>query len=203
MKNIHKIEVICGPMFSGKTEELIRRIKRLKYTGDDFIIFKPKKDDRYGEFKVSTHYQNSIKATPVDTAQEIFEHCMNNPHIKTIAIDEAQFFDKNVHHEEDNLVDVCQKLKAKGYRIIVTGLTMDFTGKPFGLIPPLLAIADEIRKLTSVCAVCKQDVATMSYKMTENEDQFELGSSDKYQARCYEHWLEGMKERIRKKKLGK
>ena len=194
-----KIEVICGPMFSGKTEELIRQIRRLKFTRTDYMVFKPKKDDRYGEFKVATHAQDSINATPVATAEEMIQWCEDNSHVKTIAIDEAQFFDKSVNDGERNLYDACNILRAKGYKIIITGLDMNHLGQPFGFMPELMAVADEVKKLKSICSVCLED-ANMSLRLSQNDEEFQLGSGNEYQARCYRHWLEGIKEREEKKK---
>lgn len=190
-----KIEVVCGPMFSGKTEELIRKIKRLKFAKKDYIIFKPQKDSRYGVYNVSTHAQDTIEATPVLSAEALIKHCEDNSHINTIAIDEAQFFEKAVNQGERNLLEVCLLLRARGYRIIITGLDMNHLGLPFGFMPELMAIADEVRKLKSICSVCLKENANMSLRLTKNNEEFQLGSSDTYQARCYEHWLEGLKER--------
>ncbi len=190
VKSFYRLEVICGPMFSGKTEELIRRVKRLKYSNTDYIVFKPKIDTRYSEFSVVTHDRVSLTSFTVDSAQQILEACDNNPQVRVIAIDEAQFFLKE-ESTGPNLLAVCQHLKAKGYRVIVNGLDMDYLGRPFGLMPELMAIADEVSKLKSVCAVCGSE-ASMTYHMNKtDESQVELGSEDKYQARCFEHWVKG------------
>lgn len=188
-----KIEVICGPMFSGKTDELLRRLRRLKYSKTDYLLFKPKVDNRYSEYSVVTHDSSSLQAFSVEEAQEILKICDENNQVKVIAIDESQFFFKD-EGDKPNLVQVCQILKKHGYRVILTGLDMDFLGQPFGLIPELLAIADEITKLKSVCLICGAD-ANMSFRLNEKSSQVQLGSTDIYQARCYEHWLEGIKER--------
>lgn len=182
----YKIEVICGPMFSGKTEELMRRIKRLKYSHTDFLLFKPKLDNRYSEDKVVTHDQVAVSSIPVENAEQIIEVLNNHPDVKVIAVDESQFFLRK-EPEGRNLVEVCRLLKMNGYRIILNGLDMDFLGNPFGLMPELMAIADSITKLTSVCLICGGD-ATMSYRKDDNEEQVGLGSTDKYQARCFVHW---------------
>jgi thymidine kinase len=140
-----------------------------------------------------THDNNFLQAIIVDSAHEILKTCDNNPTIKVIAIDEAQFFLK----EEDigaNLVEACQILKKHGYRIILTGLDMDALGQPFGLMPQLLAIADDILKLRSVCVVCGAD-ASMTFRFADIESQVELGSTDKYQARCFSCWKDGMLEK--------
>lgn len=181
-----KIEVICGPMFSGKTEELMRRIKRLRYSHTDFLLFKPKTDTRYSEDSVVTHDQVSVSSIPVESAEHILEICDQHPHIKVIAVDESQFFLRK-EPVGRNLVEVSHILKLNGYRVILNGLDMDFMGKPFGLMPELLAMADEVSKLRSVCLVCGAD-ASMTYRKDDNEEQVHLGSTDKYQARCFECW---------------
>ena len=181
-----RIEVICGPMFSGKTDELIRRIKRLKYSQTEFMLFKPKLDNRYSEVEVVTHDNVSLTSIAVENAEQILEICDQNPTIKVIAVDESQFFLRK-EPVGRNLLEVCQVLKMNGYRVILNGLDMDFMGKPFGLMPDLLAIADDVSKLRSVCLVCGGD-ATMTYRKEENTEQVQLGSNDKYQARCYTHW---------------
>ena len=193
MKNTYRLEVICGPMFSGKTEELIRRVKRLKYSNTDHLVFKPKIDTRYSDFSIVTHDRVSLTSYTVDSAEEILELCVKNSQVKVIAIDEAQFFLR-----EDpagrNLLQICQLLVSQGYRVIVNGLDMDYMGRPFGLMPDLLAIAHSVTKLKSVCAVCGGE-ADMTYHMNkQDESQVELGSTDKYQARCYEHWVEPRKK---------
>lgn len=183
---MERIEVICGPMFSGKTDELIRRIKRLKYSQTEFMLFKPKIDNRYSEIEVVTHDNVSLTSIAVENAEQILEICDQHPNIKVIAVDESQFFLRK-EPEGRNLLEVCQILKMNGYRVILNGLDMDFMGKPFGLMPDLLAIADDVTKLRSVCLVCGGD-ATMTYRKEENTDQVQLGSNDKYQARCFTHW---------------
>lgn len=193
MKNAYRLEVICGPMFSGKTEELIRRVKRLKYSNTDHLVFKPKIDTRYSDFSIVTHDRVSLTSHTVDSAEEILEMCENNSQVKVIAIDEAQFFLR-----EDpagrNLLQVCQELLSRGYRIIINGLDMDYMGRPFGLMPDLMAIANSVSKLKSVCSVCGGD-ADMTYHTNKTDDSVvELGSNDKYQARCLEHWLESRKK---------
>lgn len=183
---MERIEVICGPMFSGKTDELIRRLKRLKYSQTEFILFKPRIDNRYSEVDVVTHDNHSLTAICVDTAEEILSVCDQSPDSKVIAIDESQFFLRK-EPTGRNLVEVVQVLKLNGYRVILNGLDMDFMGKPFGLMPELLAIADDVTKLRSVCIVCGND-ASMTYRVDPNEEQVQLGSQDKYQARCFHDW---------------
>ena len=193
MKNFYRLEVICGPMFSGKTEELIRRVKRLKYSNTDYIVFKPKIDNRYSDFSVVTHDRVSLTSFTVENASQILEACENNPQVRVIAVDEAQFFLKE-EKEGINLVDVCQTLKSRGYRVIVNGLDMDYLGRPFGLMPELMAMADEVSKLKSICSVCGQDASITYHTNKTDENQVELGSDDKYQARCFEHWVKKSKE---------
>jgi thymidine kinase len=183
-----KIEIICGPMFSGKTEELIRRLKRLKYSKQDFLLFKPKMDNRYSEDMVITHDKVEISAIPIEKAADILSICDEHPNVKVVAIDEAQFF---YNEPSYNLVKVVQMLKLNDYRVIINGLDMDFQGNPFGLMPQLMAIADDIKKLKSVCVICGND-ANMSSRLVSADHLsiVELGSQDKYQPRCYKHWKE-------------
>jgi thymidine kinase len=181
-----RIEVICGPMFSGKTDELLRRLNRLKYSRHEFLLFKPKLDNRYSEISVVTHDNKATDSVSVENAEQILEICDQNPNIKVVAVDESQFFLRK-EPVGRNLVEVCQLLRASGYRVILNGLDMDFMGNPFGLMPELMAISDEVRKLTSVCLICGAD-ATMTHRVDENQEVVELGSTDKYQARCFTHW---------------
>ncbi len=167
------IEVICGSMFSGKTEELIRRLRRAKFANQSVEIFKPKKDVRYDEKNVVSHDENFIKSIPVATSVEILELAKD---VSVVGIDEAQFFD-------DNLPQVCEKLAIKGTRVIVAGLDMDFKGQPFGSIPQLLAIAEYLTKVHAICPHCGS-LATHSYRLTQETDQVVLGENDKYEPRC-------------------
>ena len=167
------IEVICGSMFSGKTEELIRRLKRAKIANLKVEIFKPSVDTRYGEEQVVSHDANAILSTPVDNSQTIL--LMANE-VDVIGIDEAQFFDPQ-------LIQVCETLALRGIRIIVAGLDMDFLGKPFGPMPQLLAIADYITKLHAICVKCG-NIATNSYRKTPDKGQVLLGEKDSYEPRC-------------------
>ena len=167
------IEVICGSMFSGKTEELIRRLRRAKFANQSVEIFKPKKDVRYDEKNVVSHDENFIKSIPVATSVEILELAKD---VSVVGIDEAQFFD-------DNLPQVCEKLAIKGTRVIVAGLDMDFKGRPFGPIPQLLAIAEYLTKVHAICPHCGS-LATHSYRLTQETDQVVLGENDKYEPRC-------------------
>ena len=167
------IEVICGSMFSGKTEELIRRLKRAKIANQKVQIFKPSKDTRYDIIKVVSHDENTVDSIPVQTSVEIFDYIKD---VNVIGIDEAQFFD-------DNLTEVCQKLAIKGVRVIIAGLDMDFKGRPFGPIPSLLAVAEYITKVHAICPHCG-NLATHSYRLTNEQDTVLLGEKDHYEPRC-------------------
>ncbi len=174
------IEVICGSMFSGKTEELIRRLKRVKIANLKVEIFKPAIDIRYDETKVVSHDSNAIQSTPIDNSQTIL---LLTQDVDVVGIDEAQFFDAEI-------VDVCQTLAAKGIRVIVAGLDMDYMGKPFGQMPNLLAVADYITKLHAICVQCG-NIANISYRKTEQSGQVLLGEKDTYEPRCRKCYAEG------------
>ena len=167
------IEVICGSMFSGKTEELIRRLKRAKIANLKVEIFKPAIDIRYDETQVVSHDANSIQSTPIDNSQTIL---LMAEGVDVIGIDEAQFFD-------DQIVNVCETLAAKGIRVIVAGLDMDYLGKPFGQMPNLLAIADYITKLHAICVQCG-NIASISHRKTAGGNQVLIGEKDVYEPRC-------------------
>ena len=167
------IEVICGSMFSGKTEELIRRLKRARIANQKVEIFKPQLDKRYDEKKVVSHDANSIKAIPIEHSSILLELTEN---ISVVGIDEAQFFD-------EQLPEICQALALKGKRIIVAGLDMDFRGRPFGPMPALLAVAEYITKVHAICPHCG-NLATHSYRLTEEDDTVLLGEKDRYEPRC-------------------
>jgi len=167
------IEVICGSMFSGKTEELIRRLRRAQIAKLQVEIFKPKTDTRYDETAVVSHDLNSIHSTPVDHSSAILLYGSNS---QIVGIDEAQFFD-------DELPEVCVKLANKGVRVIVAGLDMDFAGKPFGPMPALMAIAEEVTKVHAVCVKCGGP-ALFSYRLVENQTQLLLGEKENYEPRC-------------------
>ncbi|MBA2329609.1 MAG: thymidine kinase [Bacteroidota bacterium] len=175
------IEVVCGSMFSGKTEELIRRLKRAKIANLKVEIFKPAIDIRYDEIKIVSHDENAIQSTPVDHSQKIL--LLAND-VDVVGIDEAQFFD-------DGLPDVCDKLACKGIRVIVAGLDMDYLAQPFGQIPFLLAKADYITKLHAICMKCG-NIANYSYRKIPNEDQVMLGAKNVYEPRCRRcYYLDG------------
>ena len=167
------IEVICGSMFSGKTEELIRRLKRAQIAKLNVEIFKPKTDTRYDETAVVSHDLNSIQSTPVSHSSAIL---LLGTNTQVVGIDEAQFFD-------DELPDVCNKLALKGIRVIVAGLDMDFKGKPFGPIPSLLAIAEHVTKVNAVCMQCGSP-AVYSFRTDVSDVKILLGEKDSYEPRC-------------------
>lgn len=167
------IEVICGSMFSGKTEELIRRLKRVKIANLKVEIFKPAIDTRYDAIDIVSHDTNAITSTPVDNSQKIL---LMAEDVDVIGIDEAQFFDPE-------LPDVCDKLASKGIRVIVAGLDMDFLGKPFGQMPYILAKADYVTKLHAICVKCGS-IANYSYRKISDEEQVMLGATDVYEPRC-------------------
>lgn len=167
------IEVVCGSMFSGKTEELIRRLKRAKIANMTVGIFKPEIDVRYHMGKIVSHDENAISATPLKYAKDIIAHA---DAYNVIGIDEAQFFDEEIVH-------VCENLANTGKRVIVAGLDMDYTGKPFGPMPALLSVANFVTKLHAVCIKCG-GIASYSYRISSNTNQVVLGEKDHYEARC-------------------
>ena len=174
------IEVICGSMFSGKTEELIRRLKRVKIANLKVEIFKPAIDVRYDELKVVSHDANSILSTPIENPQVILLMATD---VDVVGIDEAQFFG-------DEIVNVCQTLATRGVRVIVAGLDMDYKGNPFGAMPNLLAIADYITKLHAICVQCG-NIASISYRKTSQDGQVLLGEKDTYEPRCRKCYSKG------------
>ena len=167
------VEVICGSMFSGKTEELIRRLKRARIANLKVEIFKPALDVRYSTEHIVSHDENMIQSTPVHHSNEIL---MLSENVDVVGIDEAQFFD-------DGILEVCNILATRGVRVIAAGLDMDYSGKPFGQMPGLLAIADYITKLHAICMVCGQ-IANYSYRKSASADQVLLGEKDIYEPRC-------------------
>lgn len=170
---VGSIEVICGSMFSGKTEELIRRMKRAQFAKLPVEIFKPAIDIRYGENEIVSHDFNSIPSTPISHSSAIL---LLGSDTKVVGIDEAQFFD-------DNLTDVCVQLANRGVRVIVAGLDMDYKGVPFGPIPSLLAVAEHITKVHAVCVQCGAP-ATFSYRITESQERVLIGEKENYEPRC-------------------
>lgn len=173
-KTTGHIEVICGSMFSGKTEELIRRVRRAMIAEQNVKVFKPVLDTRYDEEDIVSHDQRRIESKPVSNCGKIME--LLDDSIEVVGIDEAQFF-------EDPLVSVCQTLADEGRRVIVAGLDQDYTGKPFEPIPELLAVAEYITKNQAVCVECGNP-ACRSYRVSGGDQQYELGAKDKYEARC-------------------
>lgn len=167
------IEVICGSMFSGKTEELIRRLKRVRIANLKAEIFKPAIDLRYDELNIVSHDTNFIQSTPVDSSQNILLLAQD---ADVVGIDEAQFFDAEI-------ANVCEQLALRGIRVIVAGLDMDYTGKPFGQMPNLLAVADYITKLHAICVRCG-NIANISYRKSAEAGQILVGEKDMYEPRC-------------------
>ena len=178
-----RIEVVCGSMFSGKTEELIRRMKRAKFAKQRVEIFKPAMDVRYSVEDVVSHDQNSIPSTPIDTSSSILLLASN---IDVVGIDEAQFLDQG-------LIDVCNQLANKGVRVIVAGLDMDFQGKPFGPIPGLCAIADEVVRVHAICVKCGA-LAYISHRLVDNDKRVLLGEKQTYEPLCRECYQRALQE---------
>lgn len=174
------IEVICGSMFSGKTEELIRRLKRAKIANLKVEIFKPAIDVRFNEDTVVSHDSNFIHSVPVQNSQSILQLAKN---VDIVGIDEAQFFDNEI-------INVCETLALRGIRVIVAGLDMDYKGIPFGPMPQLLAVADFITKLHAICVRCG-NLAHLSYRKSANEDQVLMGEQNIYEPRCRKCYYEG------------
>ncbi len=167
------IEVVCGSMFSGKTEELIRRMKRAKFAQQKVEIFKPAIDTRYHEEDVVSHEGNAIKSTPVPSSSNIL--LLAND-VEVIGIDEAQFFD-------DNLPRVCRQLADQGIRVIIAGLDMDFKGEPFGPMPALMANAEFVTKVHAICMHCG-DLAQFSHRKIANDEVVLLGETQEYEPLC-------------------
>lgn len=185
-KNEHAgwIEVICGSMFSGKTEELIRRLKRAMIARQKVGIFKPAVDTRYHDTDVVSHSGNAINSRPVQKAEEILQTADN---FDVVGIDEAQFFDKG-------LPEVCVQLANMGKRVVIAGLDMDFSGKPFGPMPALLCTAEYITKVHAICAQCG-DIASYSFRLIQSRKKVMLGETETYEARCRQCFTEGQKQK--------
>lgn len=179
-----RIEVICGSMFSGKTEELIRRMKRAKFAKQRVEIFKPGIDTRYSEEDVVSHEGNSIPSTPVDSSASILLMAGDT---QVLGVDEAQFFDPGI-------VDVCNELANRGVRVIVAGLDMDFSGKPFGPMPALCAIADSVSKQHAICVRCGA-LAYLSHRIVAGEKQVMLGEKQEYEPLCRHCYQLAMEEK--------
>jgi thymidine kinase len=181
-----RIEVVCGSMFSGKTEELIRRMRRAKFAKQRVEIFKPTMDTRYSQEDVVSHDKHVIKSTPVSSSALVLKKAKN---IDVVGIDEAQFFDSG-------LVDVCNQLAYRGVRVIIAGLDMDFKGVPFGPIPALCAIADEVTKVHAICVKCG-NLAYVSHRTVQDKELVLLGETHEYEPlcrECYQKALEKEKE---------
>lgn len=175
------IEIICGSMFSGKTEELIRRLNRALIARQRVAVFKPMVDKRYHEHDIVSHEGSSVSSVPVQTAADILTHL---PACDVVGIDEAQFFD-------DGLIAVCNQLANSGRRVIIAGLDMDFQGRPFGPMPGLMAVAEFVTKVHAICMVCGE-LAQYSFRLQPEAGQVLLGEKDVYEARCRRHFLEGI-----------
>ncbi len=178
------IEVICGCMFSGKTEELIRRLNRALIARQKVEIFKPKIDTRYHVEKIVSHNEREIRSTPVNFANDIL---LLAGDCDVVGIDEAQFFDESI-------IEVCNTLANSGKRVIVAGLDMDYEGKPFGPMPYLLAVAEFVTKVHAICAETGE-LASFSFRLNENSAQVMLGEKDTYEARNRQSFIKGMKNR--------
>jgi thymidine kinase len=172
------IEVIVGSMFSGKTEELIRRLRRAEYARLPIQVFKPVIDDRYSMTDVTSHNKTSITSLPIKSADEIWEHLKDST--KVVGIDEGQFFD-------DGLIQVAQDLAERGLRVIIAGLDTDWQAKPFGPIPTLMAVAENVSKQHAVCVVCGGQ-ACRTQRTAGGAGQVQVGALDAYEARCREHF---------------
>lgn len=176
------IEVICGSMFSGKTEELIRRIRRAQIANQKVEIFKPEIDKRYDDRDVVSHNRNAITSVPVENSSQILLYASDNA---VVGIDEAQFFD-------DNLPEVCNELANNGVRVIVAGLDMDFKGNPFGPMPHILAIADFVTKVHAICIKCGA-LAQYSFRKVKDDKQLLVGETESYTPLCRNCFIENNK----------
>ena len=179
-----RVEVICGSMFSGKTEELIRRMRRAEFAKQKVEIFKPAIDTRYSEEDVVSHDQHAIPSTPIDSSASIL---LLSSDIDVVGIDEAQFFDMGI-------VDVCNELANRGIRVIVAGLDLDFKAQPFGPMPQLCAIADEVTKVHAICVRCGA-LAYVSHRIVAGERQVMLGETHEYEPLCRECYEAAMREK--------
>ena len=186
-----RIEVVCGSMFSGKTEELIRRLRRAQFAKQKVEIFKPAIDTRYSDEEVVSHDHNAIPSTPLDSSASIL---LLSSDIDVVGIDEAQFFD-------DGLVDVCNQLANRGVRVIIAGLDMDFRGIPFGPMPALCAIADDVTKVHAICVKCGSlayvvkcgSLAYVSHRTVQNDKRVLLGETQEYEPLCRECYQKALK----------
>ena len=168
------IEVVCGSMFSGKTEELIRRLRRAQFARQELAICKPVIDKRYSDVEVVSHDAHKLTSTPVASPAELLERV--GPEIQVVGVDEAQFFD-------ETLVDVCQTLANRGVRVIVAGLDTDYLGLPFGPMPRLMAVAEDVQKVHAICVRCGA-LANHSHRLSKSQDLVLLGEKDVYEPLC-------------------
>jgi len=188
-ENLGWIEVITGSMFSGKTEELIRRLKRAQFAKQKVEIFKPKIDTRYHDTNIVSHDKNEIHSTAVSSPQEIL---LLSEEVEVVGIDEAQFF-------SDEIVDVCNTLANRGVRVVIAGLDMDFMGKPFGPMPYLMAIAEYVTKVHAVCTRTG-NLAHYSYRLTDDDKLVLLGETQEYEPLSRAAYIKAMQEREKKQK---
>ena len=175
-ENAHKsgcIEVICGSMFSGKTEELIRRLRRAQFANQKIAVFKPAVDNRYSAEDVVSHDLHSVRSQPVSDPARMLEIADD---VRVVGVDEAQFFD-------ESLVEVCQTLANRGVRVIIAGLDTDYLGKPFGPMPALLAIAEDVQKVHAICVKCG-NLANHSHRLAKSQELVLLGEKDAYEPLC-------------------
>lgn len=179
------IEVICGSMFSGKTEELIRRIKRAQFANLKVVTFKPTVDKRYSEMDVVSHDSHSVSCTPIKTPSRMLQIPDD---VQVVGIDEAQFFDLS-------LVEVCQELANRGVRVIVAGLDTDYLGKPFGPMPGLMAIAEDVQKVHAICVKCG-GLANHSHRLSASKKLVVLGEKDVYEPLCRQCYNKSLKEEV-------
>ena len=177
------IEVVCGSMFSGKTEELIRRLRRAQFANQKIAIFKPSIDKRYSDVEVVSHDFHKITSKPVKEASQMLDI---DPEVQVVGIDEAQFFG-------EELVDVCQTLADRGVRVIAAGLDTDFKGVPFGPIPKLMAVAEDVQKVHAICVKCG-NLANHSHRLSKSKDLVLLGEKDVYEALCRECFNKSLEE---------
>ena len=173
-----KVEVIAGPMYSGKTEELIRRLKRARLARQNVVVFKPNIDTRYSENEVASHDQNRIPCFAIREVSDIWDYIPAEAQV--VGIDEAQFFSAEV-------LEVVERLAKRGVRVVVAGLDTDWKGKPFQPMPALMAVADEVVKLSAICVVCGAS-ASRTQKVEEGSEMVKVGSFGVYEARCREHF---------------
>ncbi|MDD7551564.1 MAG: thymidine kinase [Candidatus Cryptobacteroides sp.] len=177
------IEVVCGSMFSGKTEELIRRLRRAQFANQKIAIFKPSIDKRYSDVEVVSHDFHKITSRPVKEAAQMLDI---EPDVQVVGIDEAQFFG-------EELVDVCQTLANRGVRVIAAGLDTDFMGVPFGPIPKLMAVAEDVQKVHAICVKCG-NLANHSHRLSKSKDLVLLGEKDVYEPLCRECFNKALEE---------